>query len=94
MGLEYDASLPFYPTSMDARAWAELSGLPVAEYPYPLNEPTVKVEHYTFVFQTFVFMQLFNQINARKLGDKEFNVFAAFFNNAWFICLTILTFAI
>ena len=94
LGLEYDASMPFYPTSMDARAWAELNGSTVAEYPYPLNEPTVKVEHYTFVFQTFVFMQLFNQINARKLGDKEFNVFASFFNNAWFICLTILTFAI
>lgn len=60
LGLQYDASMPFYPTSMDAKAWAELNGSTVAEYPYPLNEPTVKVEHYTFVFQTFVFMQLFN----------------------------------
>ena len=39
-------------------------------------------------------MQLFNQINARKLGDREFNVFSNFCNNAWFICLTIFCFAV
>ena len=30
-------------------------------------------------------MQLFNQINARKLGDKEYNVFAGFFSNKMFL---------
>lgn len=39
-------------------------------------------------------MQLFNQFNARKLGDKEYNVFANFCNNAWFICITIFTFVV
>lgn len=39
-------------------------------------------------------MQLFNQINARKLGDKEYNVFAGFFNNMLFLGIVALTFAI
>merc|ERR1712110_816021 len=59
-----------------------------------LNMASQKCELYTIVFQTFVFMQLFNQINARKLGDREFNIFAGFFNNWWFLCITVLTFVI
>lgn len=46
------------------------------------------------LFQAFVFMQLFNQINSRKLGDKEFNVFAGFFNNSLFLFITALTFGV
>jgi len=49
---------------------------------------------YTIIFQTFVFLQLFNQINSRKLGEREFNIFASFFNNWMFIAITIVTFAI
>jgi Ca2+ transporting ATPase len=49
---------------------------------------------YTIIFQTFVFMQLFNQINSRKLGERDFNVFAEFFNNSMFIIILIATFAI
>lgn len=33
----------------------------------PFNEGTMKLQLYTMVFQAFVFMQLFNLINARKL---------------------------
>merc|ERR1719362_1874995 len=36
-----------------------------------------KCELYTMVFQAFVFMQLFNQFNARKLGEKEYNICAS-----------------
>ena len=39
------------------------------------DDYTQKIIHFTLVFQIFVFMQVFNQINARKLGEKEFNVF-------------------
>lgn len=39
-------------------------------------------------------MQLFNQINARKLGDRDFNVFAGFFNNRLFLFIVGLTFFI
>lgn len=46
------------------------------------------------VFQAFVFMQLFNQINARKLGDKELNVFTGFFNNGLFLFVAGITFVI
>ena len=39
-------------------------------------------------------MQLFNQINARKLGERELNIFQNFCNNAWFFCITIFCFAV
>lgn len=47
--------------------------------------------HFTMFFNTFVFLQLFNEINCRKIVDGEFNVFADFFNNALFIYIMILT---
>ena len=43
------------------------------------------------IFHTFVFMQVFNEINSRKLGAYEFNVFQGFFNNWLFISIIILT---
>jgi len=39
-------------------------------------------------------MQVFNEINARKLGEREFNVFAGFFNNWLFQFVLILTIVI
>lgn len=38
----------------------------------------------TIVFNTFVFMQVFNEINCRKLKSEELNVFKGFFNNLIF----------
>ena len=35
----------------------------------------------------FVMMTIFNIINARKLGEKEYNVFKDFFNNGKFILI-------
>lgn len=32
----------------------------------------------------FVFLQLFNEINCRKVGNKDFSVFEAFFHNPWY----------
>lgn len=55
------------------------------------NIPTEKTEHYTLIFNTFVFMQVFNEINSRKLGIKEYNVFKGFFNNALFILVIVFT---
>uniref|UniRef100_F6WCS9 Calcium-transporting ATPase n=1 Tax=Ornithorhynchus anatinus TaxID=9258 RepID=F6WCS9_ORNAN len=46
--------------------------------------PTV---HYTMVFNTFVMMQLFNEINARKVHDER-NVFEGLLNNSIF-CLVV-----
>jgi magnesium-transporting ATPase (P-type) len=40
--------------------------------------------HYTMMFNTFVLMNLFNQIACRKLGWKDINIFDNFFNNLYF----------
>lgn len=55
------------------------------------DEGTHKLTLYTMVFQTFVFMQVFNQVNARKLGEREFNVFKGFFNNCYFLFIMLVT---
>lgn len=56
--------------------------------------PTQKMLHYTIIFQVFVFMQIFNLINSRKIGKGELNVFAGFFDNKWFIMIFIATIVI
>lgn len=47
----------------------------------------------TFVFQIFVFMQIFNQLNARLL-TPGFNVFAGITKNWLFLAVTFTTFII
>eukprot|EP00750_Incisomonas_marina_P002671 INCI12548.2.p1 GENE.INCI12548.2~~INCI12548.2.p1 ORF type:complete len:1364 (-),score=264.61 INCI12548.2:3126-6926(-) len=44
--------------------------------------------HFTMIFNVFVLMQLFNEINTRKLHD-EINVFEGMCENAWFVCIWI-----
>lgn len=51
---------------------------------------TQKLLLFSYVFQTFVMMQIFNQFNARKL-DEEINVFSGLFRNMLFINITIFT---
>lgn len=55
---------------------------------------TPKITLYTIMFQSFVLMQVFNEINSRKLGSHEYNVFQGFFNNALFIFIILSTLAI
>lgn len=57
------------------------------------GQPTNKLTIYTMVFQTFVFLQLFNQMNARKLGN-EWNICKNFCNNWLFIVITIFCFGV
>lgn len=52
----------------------------------PLHAPPS--EHYTIVFNTFVLMQIFNELNARKIHGER-NVFDGVFNNPIF-CTIIL----
>ena len=47
-------------------------------------------EH-TLFFHTFVMMQVFNEINCRKLKSSELNVFKGFFNNSMFLMIMVLT---
>ncbi|XP_030650164.1 plasma membrane calcium-transporting ATPase 4 isoform X3 [Chanos chanos] len=57
----------------------------------PLHAPPS--EHYTIVFNTFVMMQLFNEINARKIHGER-NVFDGIFNNMIFCSIVFSTFVI
>ncbi|KAF8822135.1 plasma membrane-type Ca(2+)-ATPase A1 PMCAA1, partial [Cardiosporidium cionae] len=48
--------------------------------------------HFTLVFNTFVMMQLFNMINARKVSN-EINVFSNFFQNEMWLIIWVLLIA-
>lgn len=79
--LDYEESLKgFYPGD-NATAQESLSYLN-------------KITLYTMIFHSFVFMQIFNEINSRKLGAKEYNVFKGFFNNGLFIFIIVGTIAV
>ena len=56
------------------------------------NEETGK--HYSIFFNVFVLLQIFNEINARKLKSNELNVFSNFFNNPLFLVIMISTLVI
>ncbi|XP_059858529.1 plasma membrane calcium-transporting ATPase 3 isoform X12 [Delphinus delphis] len=57
----------------------------------PLHSPPS--EHYTIIFNTFVMMQLFNEINARKIHGER-NVFHGIFGNPIFCTIVLGTFVI
>ncbi|XP_066473517.1 plasma membrane calcium-transporting ATPase 3 isoform X16 [Tiliqua scincoides] len=57
----------------------------------PLHSPPS--EHYTIIFNTFVMMQLFNEINARKIHGER-NVFNGIFGNPIFCSIVLGTFGI
>lgn len=54
----------------------------------PLHGPPS--EHYTIVFNTFVLMQIFNELNARKIHGER-NVFEGVFNNPIFCSIVLGT---
>lgn len=82
--LPYDNSDPLYAD----QDWLDKN--PGMELIYDVNDPTNKCHVYTIVFQAFVMMQIFNMINARKLLNDQYNVFADFFNNFRFILVLII----
>lgn len=57
----------------------------------PLQAPPS--EHYTIVFNTFVLMQLFNEVNARKIHGER-NVFNGIFKNPIFCSIVLGTFLV
>ncbi|KAF7208048.1 plasma membrane calcium-transporting ATPase 2 isoform X7 [Nothobranchius furzeri] len=57
----------------------------------PLHAPPS--EHYTIIFNTFVMMQLFNEINARKIHGER-NVFDGIFGNPIFCSIVLGTFVV
>ena len=53
-----------------------------------LSQDSPPCEHMTVVFNTFVLMTLFNEINARKLHNER-NVFEGLFSNPLFLFIWI-----
>jgi P-type Ca2+ transporter type 2C len=49
--------------------------------------PTIKCKVYTMLFNTFMFMTIFNEINCRKVGATEYNVFHNIIANWYFIVI-------
>lgn len=47
--------------------------------------------HYAFLFNTYVFLQIFNEINAKKLLPNENNIFAGLFNNGFFLSILLIS---
>jgi hypothetical protein len=54
-----------------------------------VSQPSV---HFTIVFNVFILMTLFNEINARKIHDER-NVFAGITRNPYFIVIWLVCFA-
>lgn len=94
-GLDITPETPFYATASWKASWAAKGGsLEFAPYNLADEAATDMVRHYTMCFQAFVFMQIFNQINARKLGEHEYNVFAGITINKLFLVITAITFVV
>ena len=54
---------------------------------------TVRLQHLTLLFQTFVMMNLFNMFNCRKIGsetDPQLNVFDSIHHNWWFLIVLLV----
>jgi Ca2+ transporting ATPase len=47
--------------------------------------------HYAFLFNMYVMLQIFNEINAKKLLPQEINVFAGLFNNTFFLTILLIS---
>lgn len=61
---------------------------------YENGEPTGKGRLFSIIFHTFVFMQIFNEINCRRIGARELNVFFNIGANPVFVGVIALTFAL
>lgn len=51
------------------------------------NGNEAKKKHLTLIFTTFVMLQLFNEINCRKVGRRDFNVFESILHNKYFLLI-------
>lgn len=82
--------------AIDAQVWSnKTSVLMTAWYPqdYNLYAGTQKLIHFTYIFQVFVILQLFNQINSRFIQEGEWNIMKGFFSNKMFIAIFVIEWA-
>eukprot|EP00808_Paulinella_micropora_P002140 g19071.t1 len=54
------------------------------------GDPDDHHKHFTIIFNTFVWMQIFNEINSRKVNAEQ-NVFEIFFDNMYFPAILVFT---
>lgn len=71
--------------------YVEINGDP--DYKPILEATDNYSRHFTFVFNTFVMMQIFNFINSRKIHD-EVNVFNGILNNWLFVFIVGIIFVL
>lgn len=53
------------------------------------HSPHEMLELETIIFNTFVWMQIFNELNCRRL-DNKFNIFEGIHRNKWFLFINVL----
>ncbi|PWY86573.1 calcium transporting ATPase [Aspergillus sclerotioniger CBS 115572] len=56
---------------------------------YDTSIPQKQLELDTIIFNTFVWMQIFNELNCRRL-DNNFNIFEGVHRNYWFMVINVL----
>ena len=86
---EYDRSTPLVCPSPPSSA--SVGSAAHTAYELQLNECLSKRRHLTYVFNTFVFLQIFNFINCRKVGARDLNVFEAPLHNTYFLVVFVGT---
>jgi magnesium-transporting ATPase (P-type) len=61
--------------------------------PFYLNDGTAtqKCKLYTIIFETFVFMQIFNEFNCKCISPKKLNMFSNLFSNWLFLAVIVVT---
>jgi len=67
---------------MGSKEYESLTGVSAKRFP---------TEQFTLIFNLFVCMQLFNQLNARKIHG-EFNIFKGIANNSMFLVILLIEF--
>lgn len=81
------STLLFEPTCQLTNEFARVSSYTHAQY--LCNIKLASEEHYTMIFNTFVYCQIFNEINARKV-DGTLNVFSGILNNYLFVAIIFI----
>ena len=61
-------------------------------YDFEVNKDTI--EHDTIIFNTFVFCQIFNELNARSIDDNNMNIFSGLSKNPLFLLIIVITIVI
>lgn len=89
---DFDAS-PWAKLDPAMHSYKDTSEDPPKEYS-SAGHSTEETKLFSFVFNAFVFMQVFNQINARKLEAGEWNVFGGMLANMPFLGIMVATIAV